>query len=189
MKTISLLILSCLLLNFSGLNAATAFVATSTVEQDSVDLPKVFILGEYEKQFDGLMQEHEALLMSKCDNDMDIAFEKWLSMLQEMEAYSEIIDYDLKGIKMWLNIFWDKNGALDHIVYHLKPNSRNIDIQELTAFFSSFMDNYKFPLVTDEKFSHYGSAAFPTFARRVKTKDAESPKSGHVVKDSVKSNN
>ncbi len=176
------------MLNSSWLNA-TSVVSDPLIEQDSIVLPSVFVMGEYEEQFNSLMQEHEALLLSECDNDMDIAFEKWLSMLKEMEAYSEIIEYDLKGIKMWLNVFWDKNGTVDHIAYHLKPNSRNIDIEELTAFFVSFINNYKFPLVTDEKFSHYGSAAFPTFARRVKTKDAESPKTGQLVKDSVNSKN
>ncbi len=178
------------MLNSSWLKADSVDLATTVaIAQDSVDLPKAFTMGEFEEQFDDLMQEHEALLLSECDNDMDIAFEKWISMLKEMEAYSEIIGYDLKGIKIWLNVFWDKNGTVDHIVYHLKPNSRNIDIEELTAFFSSFMNNYKFPLVTDEKFSHYGSAAFPTFARRVKTTEAEAPKSGQLVKDSVNSKN
>ena len=178
------------MLNSSWLSAVPAeLTPVLSIAQDSVDLPKAFIMGEYEDQFNNLMREHEALLLSECDNDMVIAFEKWLSMLKEMEAYSEIVEYDLKGIKMWLNVFWDKDGAIDHIVYHLKPNSRNIDIEELTAFFVSFMSNYKFPFVTDEKFSHYGSAAFPTFARRVKTNKAESPKTGQLVKDSVNSKN
>jgi len=177
------------MLNSSWLKAASGDLAPILIELDSVDLPEVFIMGEHEEQFNSLMHEHEALLLSECDNDMPIAFEKWLSMLKEMEAYSEIVEYDLKGIKMWLNIFWDKDGSINHIVYHLKPNSRNIDLEELTGFFASFMSNYRFPLITDEKFSHYGSAAFPTIARRVKTKDAESPKTGQLVKDSVNSKN
>lgn len=190
MKTIYVLVISCLMLSTSRVYPASEVLPpVLTFESDSTALPKVFIMGEYEDQFNSLMHEHEALLLSECDNDMAIAFEKWVSMLKEMEAYSEIVAYDLKGIKMWLNIFWDKDGAISHIVYHLKPNSRNIDLEELTGFFVSFTNNYKFPLVTDEKYSHYGSAAFPTFARRVKSKDAKPPKAGQLVKDSVNSKN
>ena len=180
------LFLTVSLLHFSDLNATEVYPANS---QDSLGIPKAFMMGEHEAAFEVMIQEHQALLLAVCDNNMDIAFEKWLSMLKEMEAYSELVEYDLKGIKMWLNVFWDEDGTVDHIAYYLKPNSRNVDTELLTLFLIDFMNNYKFPLIAGEKFSHYGSAAFPTLPRRVKTKEATSPKTDPLVKDSMKSGN
>ncbi len=160
------------------------------VNLDSTALPKVFILGEHEKAYEKLFDAHSTVLLEACNDDMDVAFDKWLSMLEEMEAYAISIDYDIKGIKVWLNVFWNKDGSIKHIAYHLKVNSRNIrNPEELTAFFSSFMNHYKFPIVTDRNFSHYGSASFPTFARRIKTEkdieSANSKKTKNSIKDSV----
>lgn len=159
------------------------------LEVDSSALPKVFILGEHEQAYQRLYEQHSKVLLEVCQEDMDVAFDKWLSMLEEMEAYAKSINYDIKGIKVWLNVFWDENGKINHIAYHLKVNSRNIKREELTAFFSSFMNHYTFPVVTDEKFSHYGSASFPTFARRIKpsksSQQANSKKKTKLPKDSV----
>jgi len=159
---------------------------------DSTILPKVFILGQHEKAYEKLFDQHSTVLLEVCNDSMDIAFDKWLSMLEEMEAYANSIDYDLKGIKVWLNVFWNKDGSIKHIAYHLKVNSKNIvHLEELSAFFSSFMNHYRFPLVSDRSFSHYGSASFPTFARRNKaTKDvgqSNAKKKQNSSKDSVQS--
>jgi len=173
--------LSCITF-LSGSNA-------QLIKSDSTSLPKVFILGQYEKAYEKLFDDHSTVLLEICDDDMDLAFDKWLSMLEEMEAYATSIDYNIKGIKIWLNVFWNKDGSIKHLAYHLKVNSRNIEHQEeLTAFFSSFMNHYKFPLVADRSFSHYGSASFPTFTRRTKTPDGtgHSKKKQNTTKDSVK---
>jgi len=131
--------------------------------------PKVFILGEHEKAYEQLNLNYSVMLLTACNGDMDYAYQKWLSMLNEMEAYSTLINYDIKGVKVWLNVFWNVDGAVKHIAYHLKQNSRNIDTAEFTAFLSSFINHYKFPLVTDKKYSHYGSASFPTHPRKLNT--------------------
>ena len=163
-----------------------------TTKKDSTTLPKVFILGEHEKAYEKLYEKHSKVLLEVCEDDMNLAFEKWLSMLEEMEAYSNSIEYDIKGIKVWLNVFWNTDGSIKHIAYHLKVNSRNVNRDELTAFFSSFMNHYKFPLVADQPFSHYGSASFPTFARRTKktsknSESVDSKKDQNLTKDSVRS--
>jgi hypothetical protein len=125
-------------------------------------LPKVFLIGEYSEEFEAMSAEYKDNLMSVCNYDMDVAYKKWMSMLQEMETYSDRIDYDLKGIKIWLKVFIEPDGTVKHIAYYLKPRSRNVDVEELTAFLSSFMNNYKFPLINKTRYSHYGSASFPT---------------------------
>lgn len=161
---------------FVGSNSVLAFELADSAKAGKLDtiqpqLPKAFLLGEHEQTFEKLVMNHQEALLSVCDNDMDLAFNKWMGMIFSMEAYADEISYDLKGVKLWLNIFWEEDGSLKHIAYYLKPNSRNIDTQELTAFFSSFMNHYKFPLVASKKFSHYGSAAFPT--PRVKKNDVQ----------------
>jgi hypothetical protein len=156
---------------------------------DSTSLPKVFILGEHEAEYEALFENYSTALLEICNDDMDEAFDKWLSMLEEMESYANSIDYDIKGIKVWLNVFWEKDGTIRHIAYHLKANSRNIVRDELTAFFTSFMNHYKFPKVAKTGYSHYGSASFPTFARKLKqlpstSQSADSKKA--TIKNSAK---
>lgn len=136
------------------------------VEQQDVELPKVFLIGEYAEEFDAASAEYSLQLIDACKKDMNIAYIKWLSMLQEMENYAETLGFEIKGVKMWVKVFWDTNGTIDHIAYYLKPHSRNVDVNELTAFFMSFMNQYEFPLIAEEKFSNYGSAAFPIVTRR-----------------------
>lgn len=161
----------------------------SIIKKDSIVLPKVFILGQYEKAYEKLYEQNSTVLLEVCNDDMDLAFDKWLGLLEAMEDYADEINYDIKGVKLWLNIFWNKSGSIQHIAFHLKSNSRNIDQQELTAFFSSFMNHYVFPVVATRDYSHYGSASFPTFSRRIKStkpnETANPNKKSNPVKDSV----
>ncbi|MBT8219667.1 MAG: hypothetical protein KJP00_07580 [Bacteroidia bacterium] len=132
--------------------------------QDSVRLPKVFLLGEYEVQMDQQSLVHSTNLLKACDDDIELAYAKWISMVKEIEAYAKKIEFDINGVKVWLNVFYSSNGKIAHIGYHLKPNSRNISKAEFAAFLRSFVNNYTFPHTYDKPFSHYGSAGFPTFA-------------------------
>ncbi len=134
-------------------------------EDQNVELPKVFLIGEYAEEFEIASSEYSLQLLDACKQDMGMAYLKWLTMLFEMEDYAQTVGLDLKGVKMWIKVFWNEEGGVDHIAYYLKPKSKNIDKEELTIFFTSFMEDYKFPLVTEEKFSHYGSASFPILAR------------------------
>ncbi|MBK9212053.1 MAG: hypothetical protein IPQ18_06055 [Saprospiraceae bacterium] len=132
-------------------------------------LPKVFLIGEHDKGYEKLNLTFDEVLLSVCDNDMSVAYEKWVALLIGMENYADQIKYDIKGVKIWINIFFEKDGTIKHIAYHLKPSSRNIKTEELTAFFSSFMNHYKLPIKANSRFSHYGSASFPTYGKRVTT--------------------
>lgn len=133
-------------------------------------LPKVFLIGEYSEEFEAMSAEYKENLMGICEYDMELAYKKWVSMLQEMETYADRIKYDIKGVKIWLKVFIEPDGTVKHIAYYLKPRSRNVDVEELTAFLSSFMSNYKFPLVGKSRYTHYGSAAFPTIPQAVTNK-------------------
>ena len=131
-------------------------------QQTKLTLPKVFLIGEHEEQYGLLYEVYHDLLLSVCHDDMELAFDKWLHMLSEMEGYASEIDFDLNGVKVWLKVFWDPDGTIRYLSYYLKPNSINIDTAELSAFFSSFMNRYQMPIQTRLKYTHNGSAQFPT---------------------------
>ena len=142
----------------------------SSIEQDSLNaLPKVFLLGNHEVAYEKLSGEGTSLL-AVCKDDVIAAHGKWNSLLKEMEAHAEMINYDIKGVKMWLHVFWDNNGKIDNIAFYLKPNSRNVKTEEMTAFLTDFVNNYRLPAQHDERFSHYSGAAFPTLNWKKKSR-------------------
>ena len=143
------------------------FVGFSQQELMEDSIPKVSKIGEYEGYYPDLYDSFENPLLAVCQNDMNLAFDKWMDMLRDMEEYSIQVDYDLKGLKLWINVFWDADGTIKHIMFYPKPNSRNTDLDELSVFLNSFMNNYQMSVDTNIRFNHYGAAAFPTFPKRI----------------------
>jgi len=129
-------------------------------------LPKVFVLGEETADYEKIAPEYKSLLEA-CDNDMEAAFKKWLSMLLEMETYAKKIDFDIKGVKLWMQVYWDKSGAIEHIGFYLRPTSKNVEVADISAFFTSFMNHYSFPLTSDFKYAHYTSVSFPIYFNQI----------------------
>ncbi len=125
-------------------------------------MPKVFQLGENEAAYDQLSVEYGTSLFALEDVEATQAMSIWSNMIKEMEAHAEMLDYDIKGVKMWLHVFWDEDGRINHIGYYLKPASRNVDKDELTSFLMDFVNNYYVPVSYSKKFSHNSHAAFPT---------------------------
>ncbi len=125
-------------------------------------LPKVFQIGEYEEQYGLLYEIYHDILLTVCHDDMNLAFDKWMYMIGEMETYAQKIEFDLNGVKLWLKVFWDEDGSIRYLSYFLKPNSRNIDTAELSAFLSSFMNIFRMPIQSTVKYTHNGSTQFPT---------------------------
>ena len=118
-----------------------------------LELPKVFPFGEYEDQYTLLYETYPELLLTVCENDMEVAFDKWMHMLTAMETYASEINFELKGIKLVLYVFWNEDGTIQHMTYYLKPNSLNVDTAELSAFISSFMNRYQLPIQAEAKFT------------------------------------
>jgi hypothetical protein len=129
-------------------------------------LPKVFLIGEYEQPYEQLIGEYDLLLMSAFNNDMKKAYEVWTTILIDMEEYAKLQQFDLNGLKLWINLFLNADGTIQHIVYYPKPNSRNMSFDNLTAFMLSFAKTYQLKDLVQAKCSHYGSASFPTFLKK-----------------------
>lgn len=134
----------------------------------SQDVPTVFLLGEHNKFYEEMMSGQSTLL-DVCDEDMNFAYDKLMGMMREMEAYAELVDFDLKGINAWMHFFWRPDGSIDHIGFHLKPNSKNVSTDLMKNFLEGFAKQYKLPLKHSKKFSHYSSFSFPLVKHNIDT--------------------
>lgn len=128
-------------------------------------MPLVSLIGEDEDIFAALAETHGDIFLEVCHNDMDLAYDKWMDMLVAIEDYSVEINYDIRGVKTYLYVFWNADGTVKHLAFYPKANSRNIPIAELKAFFKGFAKDYKMPVVSENGYSHYASGSFPTFDR------------------------
>jgi hypothetical protein len=156
-----------LLFFFCCLAAATPANAQETRTSDPVndDTPIVSLLGEDEATLTELLNSHGTILLDVCGNDMEIAYAQWMDLLGAMEDYSKEINYDIRGVKAYLHVFWNADGSLRYISFFPKANSRNVPIAELRAFFKGFVKNYKMDIDAESGFNHYASGSFPVFDR------------------------
>ncbi len=127
-------------------------------------LPPVFMIGEYERAYEELVGDCGVHLLDICSDSMDLAYKKWLSLLSDIEDYAQKNEFEIRGSKLWFNVFWNQDGSIKHIVYYPKPNSRNMNFDKFTQFLRIFLVKYKSDLVSEDCFSHYGTATFPSFA-------------------------
>jgi len=128
-------------------------------------LESVFFVGEHEQEYEKLVVNYKTLLFTVADNDMNLAFDEWTNLMKDIEAFSTKSNIDIKGVKVWINVFWSSNGNIDYIVFHPKPDSKNMDYEAVRSCFANFIKTYQSPLKYSSKFSHYGSANFPIFSR------------------------
>lgn len=129
-------------------------------------LSPAFLLGEDEASYEKLCEGHPRTLLAVSNNDIDLALKNWFSFLRSVDNYAKTINFDMKGLKVWLHVFWNGDGSLSHIGFFIMPNSRNVKPEELKALFSGFIRQYKPTLSSDRSFSHYTSAAFPLVSER-----------------------
>lgn len=129
----------------------------------------VFQLGEDEAQLSILNAKYPALLIETYDGDMDKAYAQWQKVMLEMEKYAKSIDFNIQGVKMWINIYWSPEGKIDYIGYFLKPDSKNINTVEMNAFLKSFIRRDKVHATYSTGYFHNGSVSFPTHFTGEKT--------------------
>ena len=76
---------------------------------------------------------------------MDTTYQFWLKTLNKIENHAQQNDFDINGVKIWINIFWNTDGDIAHIALFPKQNSRNIDFKVLVKLLQSFIKT--FPIV------------------------------------------
>ncbi len=106
------------------------------------------------------------MFMSVYLNDIDIAFREWANVLMDIEDYADNMKFDIKGVKLWINLYFNADGTIAHLAFFPKPNSRNVPVEHLTAFFKNFVREYKLNVEAAKPFQHSASAGFPTFFER-----------------------
>ncbi len=124
------------------------------------------MIGQYEDQYLALSQKYPATFMSVYHDDIELAYRSWSNILMDMEDYAGSIDFDIKGVKLWINIYFNQDGTIAHLAFFPKPNSRNIQDEYLAAFFKNFVRDYKMQVTADKGFQNSASGAFPTFFHR-----------------------
>jgi len=139
----------------------------------SSGLPEVFLIGEHEDHYLELSQQHPGSLMALYHNDIDQAYKGWSDFLMDVEDYALDVNFDLKGVKLWLNIYFNADGTISNLAFFPKPNSRNVPNEQLVGFFKNFVRQYHFTESTDAGFQHSASASFPTFFHRTNPETAK----------------
>lgn len=159
--------LPLVLLFLLTLSSAEVAAQSAMGTDSSSKVPVTFLISEDDDAYGNLVSQTQTSLLEVCDNAMDKAYKKWIYMLADLEEEADRQGFDVKGLKIWMNVFWNPDGSIDHIVYYPKPNSKNIDYNLFTKFLDSFAENYVMDVRTDRGFAHYGSASFPTFVAQM----------------------
>lgn len=126
--------------------------------------PTAFVIGEHSTIFEELGEKYSELLLTACENDMNIAFQEWKSVLSDIEQHAELNKFNLDGVKMWLKIFWSADGQIEHIAFDLKPQSKSVNKKRLIKLLDSFVKEYataEARVIGKAPFSHYGSVNYP----------------------------
>lgn len=134
--------------------------------ETTIPVPNVFLIGEHEDQYLALSQQYPATFMSVYHDDIDQAYRSWTNILMDIEDYSNDISFDIKGVKLWINLYFNQDGTIAHLAFFPKPNSRNVPVEHLTAFFKNFVRDYQLQVKAEKGFQHSASAGFPTFFHR-----------------------
>ncbi len=142
------------------------YARAQTTVQPTGTIPEVFLIGQYEAHYLNLSKKHPAAFMSVYNNNIDQAYKGWSELLMDIEDYALDIHFDIKGVKLWLNVYFNPDGTIAHLAFFPKPNSRNVPQEHLIAFFKSFVRQYHFIDTADKGFQHSASASFPTFFHR-----------------------
>jgi hypothetical protein len=144
----------------------TCFFVNALFAFAQVKVEEVFFIGENQAEYDKLIVKYKTPLLTVTGQDVDKAFHQWTDLLTNLEQYSEKQGMDIKGVKIWLNVFWNEKGEVDHFTFYPKPNSKNLDYEKFRGIVKSFLNqNAKLGMQSKDSYSHYGTANFPIFAK------------------------
>jgi len=130
-----------------------------SLQAQFTDMQRVMLIGEEDKQYEQLVSTCQTMLLQVSDYNMQVAYDRWMSLLADIESAADEADFDIKGVKMWVNVFWNEDGTIKNIYYYPKPKSKNMDFARLSDFLEGFSATYVMDIENETCFSHYGSAA------------------------------
>lgn len=135
-------------------------LAQDGISSAKYQLPKVFLIGQYESYYNELAANSQPLV-SVCDDNVKKAYLLLFQMSMNIQKSAFAEGIDLNGVKCWIHFFWNPDGSIKHIAYYLKPTSANISTEAFTAFLTQFAKNYRLPIQSDGVFDLYTSLSFP----------------------------
>ena len=122
--------------------------------------PKVFLIGQYEAHYNAQVAASTSLVRV-CDNDVRKAYGYLRQMAIGIQKLAFAEGFDLNGVKCWIHFFWNPDGSIKYIAFYLKPSSKNVSAEALSAFFTRFANSYHLPVQTFKPFQLYTSLSFP----------------------------
>jgi hypothetical protein len=125
------------------------------------------MIGSYEAEYEKLIQKYKQNILEANKNDIANTYQKLNSMYEEMYAHADYVGVNIDGVRVWFYFFWNQEGNIDYMCYHLRPNSKNIDLKEFESFLLSFVQSYRFPLQHTQTYSLYTSTAFPPYYKKM----------------------
>lgn len=152
----------------------SAHLQTYAQTPGTAQIPEVFLIGEYEDQYLQLSEAFPQSFMSLYANNIDLAYKGWSGFMMDIEDYAADLKFDIRGVKLWINIYFHPDGTVAHVALYPKPNSRNIPEDQLVAFFKNFVRQYHFTETAEQGFRHSASVSFPTFFHRTTPETARS---------------
>ncbi|MFK7948618.1 MAG: hypothetical protein AB8G11_13590 [Saprospiraceae bacterium] len=152
-------------------SSSVTISAQKSVEGEEKVYPTVFQIGDKPEAFEELSEDYETGLLDVCEDDVKKAHQQWTLMLKSMEKHAKTNGFEINGVKMWVKVFWKKDGSIKHIAFHLKPTSKNVDRKALQQFLKSFAKSYSSEIKASKDYSQYSSASFPTLPQLVFDKE------------------
>lgn len=86
--------------------------------------------------------------------------------MMDLEDYADAKGLDIRGAKLWLKVYFNENGKLEHLAFYPKPNSKNIPSEQLIALFKNFVRDYHAPVIWEKGYQHSTNVSFPTYYSR-----------------------
>ncbi|GIV31482.1 MAG: hypothetical protein KatS3mg029_0833 [Saprospiraceae bacterium] len=127
-------------------------------------LPVAYLIGEHEQAHASLTAAATPLL-DVCNGNVEEAWRQWRYFLSALESHAQSQDLDLRGVKLWLHVFWSADGRVQHMAFYLKPNSKAISTDLLRRFFSDFASRFRQPLEFESSYQLYTTVSFPVFVQ------------------------
>ena len=144
--------------------SAASYTLQSQELSDLSEVPSVFRLGNHSAAYETLLSGCNNSLLENAGESLDEAYIYWLNLLQSIEEYAKDGNFDIRGVKLWLNIFWDSRGRIMHICYYPKHDSRNIDFDRFEKMLTEFVSEEHPGISSNSCFNHSGTAQFPSHA-------------------------
>ncbi len=142
----------------------------STVS-DSLKLPSVFVIDETtEILVEKLDDEFHHSMLKVFNGSLSETGDRIVDLVSGIENYANTMNFNIKGVRFYYNAYFNEDGSIAFFAYMLRPESRNIDTNSLTAFLANFISKYKMkvPPKNNKRFSTSGlTAYFPFFKGKV----------------------